>query len=108
MISLALDGLGVGLRDRIAGGRRDQHIHRHGHQVGVGDHLLGKAGHAAAVVVGVLAEFVDIQTLGVVRPAGQVGDSHDLGAHLGQERGGVAADVAEALDRAGDLVDMLL
>ena len=98
---LGLDGPGHGGVEDPAERGGDQDVDGHGQQLLVGAGVAPLEADDLAVDGDVLVERGDVDPLGVDDGAVGVGDGEDLAPLLVQEAGGVAADVAVALDGEG-------
>ena len=97
----ALEFCGVFGRDDAGQGGRDEDRALHGEQFIVGDGIAFVAVDQVALVFNVFGGLAHVDALGVVDAAGPVRDRDDLGAVVLQRKGGLAADIAESLNRDG-------
>ncbi len=94
-----LHGGGVFLREHAAEGGGDQHVAVDGEELGIREGVAaGETGEPAAVGPGVAEQFKHVEAALAVEAAAGVGDGDDPAFGVGEEFGGVGADVAEALD----------
>src|SRR5664280_2611788 len=98
----------IGLGDHPLDRRGDEDGAGKFEQLFVGDGLTAVEIVQDAVEFDVLDRLAHVDALRVVKRRGMIGNGDDLRAIFGDRRGRLAADIAEALDRHGRLVDRKL